>query len=64
MKLLCLVGIHNWVCNEPEFETQISLDLDIPEVPAKRCCSKCGKEQTLTVLEVNMFNGKTIKTWG
>lgn len=63
-KLLCFLRLHKWEYSGPEFETQLALDLDIPDVPATRCCVRCGKKQTLSTLSVNLYSGATVKAWG
>ena len=62
-KLLCFLNLHKWEYSGPEFETQMALDLDIPDQPAKRSCSRCDKKQTLSTLSVNLYSGATVKAW-
>ena len=63
-KLLCFLKLHDWSYSGPEFESQMSLDLGIPEQPARRCCKRCQKKQTLTVLSINLYTGDSVRVWG
>lgn len=63
IKLLCAIGIHAWESHPMVYEDQMELDLDIPKIPPKRICSCCGKKQTLTSIELNLFTCCYNKAW-
>lgn len=62
-KLLCLLGLHKWEFFGPDYESQLSLDLDVPEKQATRVCECCGKKQIAMVAFLNLYTGEKMRVW-